>query len=62
MTFKRDSARRMTGQSPPQLSVNLLSTGSAEPLAKVLHCLQFQSLRSGIDILIVAPLCDGLNL
>lgn len=52
----------MTGQSPPQLSVNLLSTGSAEPLAKVLHCLQFQSLRSGIDILIVAPLCDGLNL
>lgn len=39
----------------------LLAAGDASPLARVLRCLQAQSLRAGIEIVIVAPRRDGLD-
>lgn len=62
MAFKPDSARRMTDLSPPLLSVILIAAGSAAPLARVLRCLKAQILHSSIEIVIVAPRRDGLQL
>ncbi|MEB3350658.1 MAG: hypothetical protein VKO00_11655 [Cyanobacteriota bacterium] len=52
----------MTPQPPPALSVILLAASSATPLARVLGCLQAQSLQSGIEIVIVAPHREALVL
>jgi hypothetical protein len=52
----------MTPQPPPDLSVIQLAAGGVAPLARVLGCLQAQSLRSGIQIVIVVPRCEGVDL
>lgn len=52
----------MARKHPPDLSVILLAAGGTAPLATVLDCLQRQSLRSGIEIVIVASHREGLDL
>ncbi len=52
----------MDAQTPPEMSVVLVTPGSYETLGKTIQSLRAQTVRQRLEIVIVAPSADELGL